>query len=319
MKAGQAPNQGVNIDVSIVVVSWNTCALLKDLLLRLQRITQEGVYPSTELIVVDNGSSDGSAEMVASRYPAVRLEENTENIGFAAACNLGAKMALGRTILFLNPDTQPAAGFISHMLSAIDRDEGVGAVGPKVVDMSGRVQESCRPEPTLLREFWSLFHLNWLYPLSSYPWLGRAASGTRQVDVLEGSCLLVRTEALSDAGGWNEDFFLYGEEVDLCKRLRAKDWTLVWQPRAEVTHFGGASASQAQSANFIRLYSGKIRYFREHRTRGYVLLYKLVLAVAAVSRLLLAPFAAITKPRAARSFFSLAGNYLRLLARLPGL
>jgi GT2 family glycosyltransferase len=141
----------------------------------------------------------------------------------------------------------------------------------------------------------------------------------REVDVLMGACMLIRSEVLDAAGLLDEEFFIYSEEVDLCTRIRRSGWRLFWVPSAEVIHFGGQSTQQVLEDMFLRLYQGKILYFRKHHSKLEVILYKLILFMATLARLALTPIAYLESSAKRREHLDLSRNYRRLLWEIPSL
>ena len=141
----------------------------------------------------------------------------------------------------------------------------------------------------------------------------------RPVEVVQGACLLLRREALGDEELLDPRYFMYSEEVDLCYRIRRRGWQIYWVPMAQVVHYGGQSTRQAAAAMFLRLYEGKILYFRKHDGPMAARLYKMILFVASLARLLVAPLAWLQPPSQRRLNLTLAGHYVQLLKALPRL
>jgi N-acetylglucosaminyl-diphospho-decaprenol L-rhamnosyltransferase len=139
----------------------------------------------------------------------------------------------------------------------------------------------------------------------------------REVDMIQGACLLLRREALDQVGLLDEDYFIYSEEVDLCHRLRQRGWKVYWVPQAQVIHYGGQSTRQVAADMFLRLYQGKVLYFRKHHGRLAAQAYKLILLIAALARLLLSPLAWLERPPLRQQHLALADHYRRLVMALP--
>lgn len=302
--------------ISIVIVNWNT----RDLLLQCLRSIFEGVdsprsnYP--EVIVVDNASTDGSAQAVRKTFPQVNLIENGQNVGFARANNQAITRCQGDYILLLNPDTEVAAGALHALLEFMDRHPEAGAVGPRTLNPNGTLQASAYPAPSLLRELWFLLHLDIIYPFGRYHMEGWSQDDAREVDGLLGACILLRRSALDQVGPLDEDFFMYSEEVDLCYRLREAGWHLYWIPQAEIVHYGGQSTGQVAAEMFAQLYRSKVIYFGKHHGKGKARLYKLVLYLGALPRLLLTPVTWIVPNSYLTRYRRLASNYRRLVLEL---
>lgn len=246
--------------LSIIIVSWNVRELLRACLASLPR--------GAEIIVVDNASADGSADMVRADFPHVQVIANAENRGFTQANNQGLAAAHGQTIFFLNPDTVVHADALAALLAVLDGDPRVGAVGPQLRYGDGTVQSSRRRFPTLLTALCESTPVEWRWrnnPFARrYRMVDRSADVEQDVDWLVGAALLCRRVALDAVGGFDEGFFMYSEELDLCRRLRRAGWRIVYTPRAVITHFEGKSSEQVVAARHIRFHTSRVRYFRKH-------------------------------------------------------
>ncbi|MBN1139088.1 MAG: glycosyltransferase family 2 protein [Anaerolineae bacterium] len=304
------------VALSIVIVSWNTCELLSRCLASIETHPPASPY---EVIVVDNASADGSARMVREGFPWVRLIENDENVGFARANNQGIRGSAGRFTLLLNPDTEVRDGALEILVNFLENHPRTGAAGARLLNPDGTLQPSCHPAPTLAREFWRLFHLDAIYPHARYPMHRWGQDRPRQVEVLQGACLLLRREALEQVGLLDEDYFMYTEEVDLCHRLRRGGWHLYWVPQAQVVHHGGQSTRQAAGEMFLHLYRSKVLFFRKHHGPPAARLYKLLLLAASLARLACNPLAWLLRPRYRSEHLALARHYRQLINTLPGM
>ncbi len=298
---------------SIVIVNWNTKALLAGCLASIAEHPPSGAY---EVIVVDNASTDGSPVMLRDRFPDVTLLVNEENVGFAAANNVGIAQSHGDYILLLNSDTVVRAGALDALLRFMETEPEAGAAGARLINGDGTLQPSCSALPTLLREGMHLFHLDFRQRRMMQRWDTRQP---RPVEVLLGACMLVRRTALEQIGLMDEGYFMYSEEVDYCRRLRDAGWKLYWVPQAEVVHYGGQSTRQVATEMFLRLYAAKLRYFRKHEGARAGQVYKLILLAAALFRLLLLPLALFAPRSKRREQMALAGRYWRLARALPAI
>jgi GT2 family glycosyltransferase len=269
--------------LSIIIISWNTRQDLLDCLASI--MNNPPTYPF-EVLVFDNASADGSAEAVAREYPQLRLEVSPQNLGFGRANNRAASSAKGRYWLLLNPDTIVHSGAVDTLVRYLDSQPRVAAVGPRLVYPDGSLQPSIERLPTLYNEWWRLFHLDLLYPVSQYPQLALSSRQPQRVEVLSGACMLLRADVVRPMGLFDEDYFVYSEEVDLCDRLGQTGWELHRVPEAIVTHKGGQSTRQVADAMFIELYRNKTKFFRKRRGRLAASLYKLILLQAASARYL---------------------------------
>jgi len=310
-----SPIDGARPQVSVVIVSWNTRELLRACLQSLRQAASD-LAGGMEVVVVDNASRDGSAEMVRADFPEVDVVCNTSNRGFAAANNQGIPRTRGQHVLLLNPDTEGTAGFLSTLVSFLEVHPEAGAVGPRVRGSKGEIQVSCYPLPTVTRELWRLLYLDRIRAFGTYPTALFETSAPKRVEAILGACLLVRRDALDDAGLLDEQFFIYTEEIDLCRRLQDRGWHLYWVPQSEIVHHGGASTSQVGRPMFVELYRSKVQYFRKHFGPWGVIGYKAVLAAAALTRVGLASVAIALRPAERPKWRALLTDYSVLLVRL---
>ncbi|MGE0464800.1 MAG: glycosyltransferase family 2 protein, partial [Vicinamibacterales bacterium] len=304
--------------VSVVIVSWNTRELLRACLRSMRQAARE-LNDSLEVVVVDNASHDGSVEMVREEFPEVDVVGNTSNVGFAAANNQGIPRTRGQYVLLLNPDTEGTPGFLATLVGYLDAHPEVGAVGPRVRGSQGELQVSCYPLPTVGREMWRLLHLDRIRAFGTYPATLFDAAAPQRVEAILGACLLVRRAALEGTGLLDEQFFIYTEEIDLCRRLQDQGWQLYWVPGAAIVHHGGASTSQVGRPMFVELYRSKVQYFRKHFGLRGVIGYKAVLAAAALTRVGLASVAMAVQPAKRAKWRALLADYSVLLVRLNAL
>jgi GT2 family glycosyltransferase len=235
------------VDISVIIVNWNTRDTLRDCLMSVYKQTRD---ISFEVIVVDNASSDGSAEMVKREFPEVILLQNNENRGFAAANNIGMAVAQGRYILLLNSDPESAV------------------VGCTVLNPDGTLQHSCFMFPSLLNMFLSSTYLYKLFPKSKFfgreqmTWWDR--KGVREVDVVTGCLMLVRRQAIEQIGLLDERFFMYGEETDWCYRFKQGGWKVLFTPQAEIIHLGGQSSKQTSIEMTLQLRGSILLFIQKH-------------------------------------------------------
>ena len=302
--------------ISIIIVSWNTARFLENCLASIQANPPTSPFESW---VVDNASTDDSPRMVREKFPRVHLIENRENVGFARANNQAIQRCTGKYILLLNPDTLVTSGALQALVAFLDQHPEAGAAGARILNPDGSLQISSHPRPTLPRELWRLFHLDSLSPYAEYPLNKWKTNQGQEVDLLMGACLLLRKEVLDGVGFLDEDYFMYSEEIDLCYRIQRAGWRLFWVPEAEVVHFGGQSTQQAPTEMFLNLYHGKIKYFRKHNGWLAAQIYKLILMIAAVSRLVLAPFVFFEHSSRRQKHLTLVDRYRRLVLALPGM
>lgn len=235
--------RGASCDVSIVIVSFNTREVLRECLTTVQR---ESGGVSCEVIVVDNASRDGSADMVAQAFPWVRLVRGTVNLGFAAANNLAFPLIQGRYVALLNSDAFLRPDALARAVAQMDADPRVGLAGARLVGRDDSWQPSARQFPSLLNDFLALSGLAAKFPSSRF--FGRMDRTwadplqPAEVDWTPGAFSLVRRSVLEHVGYFDERFFLYYEEVDLCRRIRAAGYAIWYWPDVVVVHLGGESS-----------------------------------------------------------------------------
>jgi GT2 family glycosyltransferase len=288
-------------DLSIIIVNWNVRELLRGCLRSVVRDQESGMLTpdpcllTTEVIVIDNASSDGSAAMVAAEFPAVRLVTNGENRGFTGGNNQGINLARGRYVFFLNPDTIVAEGALASMVSYLDEHMDVGVVGPQLCYGDGSLQSSRRRFPTFATALFESTPFAWHWPAN--PWarwyrMEDQKAGDRgqksedkgqEVDWLVGAALMTRWTVLEQVGGFDEGYFMYSEELDWCRRVKPAGWRIVYLPVAQIIHYEGKSSEQAATARHIRFQTSKIRYFRKfHGPRAAGFLRAFILGAFAV-------------------------------------
>jgi GT2 family glycosyltransferase len=230
-----------------------------------------------------------------------------------------AALAHGEYWLLLNPDTVVYPDAIDKLLHHIAERPRVAAVGPRLLNSDGSYQLSIWRQPTLFREWWRLFHLDSIIPLSEYPSSTLNSNLVQRVDVLHGACFLVRRETVQNMALFDEDYFVYSEEIDLCDRLAHAGWELHWVPEAVVIHKGGQSTRQVADAMFIELYRNKTKFFRKRRGRLVAKLYKLILLQAALARYLPVQALRLLRQDTHKQWVDAARQYGLLIAALPGL
>ncbi|MEA3335285.1 MAG: glycosyltransferase family 2 protein [Chloroflexota bacterium] len=286
-------------DLSVIIVNWNTCDFLAQCLESVPggQLSETGLGQHVEVgtrnldievIVVDNASSDGSAEMVRRRFPQVKLIENSRNIGFAMANNQAIAYSRGRYVLLLNSDTVVHSGALQRMVAFMEDHSRAGAVGPRLLNEDGTLQPSVHPMMTPAREFWRLIFLEKLWPLARYQQEQWDTETPRLVDVIKGACLMVRRRALEQTGLLDDRYFMYTEEVDLCYRLARDGWNLCYVPAAVVTHFGEASSRQMAEDMYIQLYRSKLQFFRKFGGAGRARRFKVLVSLAYAPRAMVA-------------------------------
>jgi GT2 family glycosyltransferase len=248
-------------DLSIIIVSWNT----KEYLLNCLRSLSQGEgKDSREIIIIDNGSRDGSGSEVRRLFPAVRLIENDSNLGFAKAVNQGLRVFSGRYALLLNPDTQMKEGTIETLFSFMEAHPEAGAAAAQLLNSDGTRQNSIANFPSLATELFNKRVLRLLFP-ERFPGKERHYAEPIEVDSVIGACMIVRRKALEEVGLLDEDYFLFLEETDWCYRMKKGGWKVYHVPQAEVIHFQGKSAEQDKKRAKVEYDRSRSFFFRKHR------------------------------------------------------
>jgi hypothetical protein len=305
------------VNLSIIIVNWNTQDLTLQCLSSLAEALVSFAPGSVEIIVVDNNSQDNSTTAISAHFPWVRLLVNSSNLGFARANNQAMTVSTGEFVLLLNSDTIVHPAAVVTLMNFMTMHPHAGAAGARLLNPDGSLQPSCSPFPTLGREAWRLFHLDALSPRAIYPMHEWSGTEPRSVDVVQGACMIVRRQALDQTGLFDNDYFMYSEEVDLCLRIKRMGWEIYWVPQAQIVHLGGQSSKQAATKMFLHLYRSKVLFFRKHEGESAACVYKGILAAAAVLRLLSSPLILIESGERRSSRLLFVNNYWALLRSLP--
>lgn len=250
-------------DISIVIVNWNTRDLLRQCL---RSVADEGDSLSLEVFVVDNGSGDGSPEMVKREFANVNLIENRENLGFARACNQALRQARGKAVMLLNSDAKLLPEALGALYRQLNQRLNNGAVGAQLVGEDGSLQNAVDHFPTLVTELGNKSLLKVLFP-QWYP--GKRSGFTEPVEVpsLIGAAMMVRREVLDQVGFLDEDYFFFMEETDWCYRMRRQGWKVIHVPQARIQHLGGGTAKKFSWRSKVEYYRSRYLFFRKHRSR----------------------------------------------------
>lgn len=278
------------MDLSIIILSYNTCELTLNAL--------ESVYMSTgdysyEVIVVDNHSSDDSVERIHEQYPQVQLIINKENVGFSKANNQAMLIAKGRYILLLNSDTIVQSDSLDIMVRFMDDHPQVGASGCKVVLPDGSLDKACRRGfPTPTASFYYAFGFSKLFPsvkrFNQYQLGYLDPDEAYPVDCLVGAFMLVRQEAIQQVGLLDEDFFMYGEDIDWCYRIKQAGWENYYYPLTQITHYKGASSRRKPFKIVYEFHRAMLLFHRKHYRHKYIALVNMMVYVGIFVKLFLA-------------------------------
>jgi hypothetical protein len=249
--------QGSAPDMSVVLVCWNNREYLESCL---QSLFTAGLRCRFDVVVVDNGSTDGSREMLRAGYPAVRQIQNDTNVGLGKASNQGITATRGRYVLLLNNDTLVHGPSLDAMVEFLDAHPEAGAVGGRLINPDGSFQAGYSNFSTLMEEFLVATHLGELL-WKGYP-SHRDCIGVQPVGWLSSACLLLRRSALDKVGLLDEDYFIYGDEADLQYRLREAGYPVYYLPSAATVHYGGRSMDRWRRRKMV--YRGKMLFYRKN-------------------------------------------------------
>ncbi len=277
------------LDLSIVIVNWNTQHVIIECL--------ESVYAHlgelhAEVIVIDNASTDNSVNEIIIKFPQVTLIANDTNRGFAGANNQGMKLATGRFVLLLNPDTVVLDDAFTKSIEYANDNPDVGVVGCQVMESSDSIQRTCFRYPSILNTFLWLSGAVTFKPLSRIA--GRAAYGPwdrrneREVDVVSGMFMLVRREALEQVGLMDEEYFVFAEEADWCYRFNKAGWRCMFAPVGRILHVDGGSKSTNQTSvrMYVQLQKSSLRFHRKQLGLVHWMLCKLLFITTMSIRML---------------------------------
>ena len=233
-----------------------------------------------EIIVVDNNSSDGSPEVVERDFPSVRLIRSGGNLGFAKANNIGMRLSKGRYLGLINSDVEVLGNCIGRLLEYCERHPEAGMIGPRVIGGDRELQRSCRGFPTVWNMFCRALALDAFFPhykaFSGYSLRHWPQDCARTVDILTGCFWLARRRAVEQVGLLDESFFMYGEDMDWCKRFWDIGWKVVFVPSAEAVHYGGVSSSNAPVRFYIEKQRADLQDRKKHHSRLAVACYFLI-------------------------------------------
>jgi len=227
------------LHLSIIIVNWNSKDVLRDCLCSIRKNVTDVEY---EIIIVDNNSNDGSVEMVEAEFSECILIKNLQNLGYGKANNQGIMRAKGKYVLILNPDTVVLSGAVEEMCRFLEENHSIGACGPKILDSDFKPFQPMIYDPTLWELFGKDTFLRKLFPELCMPRYSFPLD-RKMVQRLSGCCFLARKEALTSAGFFNEEMFLFFEEADLFFRLRGEGWTVYYLPDLSIVHLHGKSVS----------------------------------------------------------------------------
>ncbi len=276
--------------LSVCIVSLNTCSYLQDCL----RSLAENTSVDYEVIITDNGSTDGTQAMLAAQFPRVRLVQNQQNEGYTRPMNQALQLGRGRFLAQLNPDTVILPGAFDTLIAFLEVTPQAGICGPKVLNRDYTLQKPCRrgePRPWAVLSYF--LGLATLFPKSplfgEYLMSYKDENETHTVAGVSGSCMLIRREVVHNIGYLDERFFAYQEDADYCFRARQAGWKVYYHPQARIVHFGGMGGSRVQPFRSIyEWHRSYYLYYRKNLAQDYFFLFNWLYYLAMGAKLALA-------------------------------
>lgn len=280
------------MDLSIIIVNWRSADYLKICLESLYK-TVNGINFEFEVLVIDNASYDGSADIVTQKYKSARFIQSKENLGFSRANNRAFRESNGKLVLFLNPDTEIIGNSLVIMAQALKTLPRAGAVGATLLNSDLSLQTSCiQPFPTVLNQVLDVEFLRKRFPMFRL-WGMRelfTCNGEPSiVDVVSGACIMVKRDVFAAVGMFSNDYFMYTEDVDLCYKIKKAGYYVYFVPKARVIHHGGKSSGRNEISHFheVLMRESMARFIRKRRGHAAEKRYRIALSVSALARLAL--------------------------------
>lgn len=285
--------------LSIVIVNWKTKELTAAAIASVFEQTKALLF---EVILIDNNSADGSVETLRALFPQITIVENNANLGFGKANNQGMRLAKGQYIMLLNSDTVVLDHALEKMVAYLDEHPDVMMVGPKVLNADHTFQHACRRMlPTPASSFYHLFGLVKIFRrnarVNAYKGYNREPNITEPVEALSGAAMMFRRPVFEVTGGFDERFFMYGEDLDLCKQVFDHGWKTMFVHTAEIIHYGGASSKKRRTKSIVNFYEAMWLYYEKHWGTKHSVFLKAVVWLGIKTRLGLALLKNIFKSR----------------------
>ncbi|MBP6859503.1 MAG: glycosyltransferase family 2 protein [Candidatus Magasanikbacteria bacterium] len=265
--------------LSVILVNWKTKELTKDAIASVLKETKGFDF---EIIVIDNNSADGSVEMIKAEFPQVVLIANTENVGFGKANNQGLKIAKGDYLMFLNTDVVVLDGALNKLVSYLDSHIDTMMVGPRLLNRDLSFQHACRRMlPNPINSFFHLFGLTKIFKqnkvINNYKQFASDPEITGPTQALSGAAMMFRRQVYQELGGFDEMFFMYGEDLDFSKRVFDKGWKTVYVSDARIIHFGGQSSGKRRVQSLVNFYESMWLYYKKHFYSQYNILFNFII------------------------------------------
>ncbi|MEH2256939.1 glycosyltransferase family 2 protein [Nostoc sp.] len=255
-------NQQQPISVSIILVNYNGAEVLPDCLNSIEKFID---IPNYEIIVVDNASSDSSVELIAENFPKVNLFKQAKNRGFGVGNNAGAKFARGEFLFLLNTDTVLTSNILPHLIELMQADPKVAIIGPKLLNPDGSLQISVSPALGIKGEYQARkMHQSYLN-ISQQNLIEQKFKEIQEVDIIVGAAFFIRSSLFYKLGGFDENFFMYFEESDLCQRVQYQGYKIIYTPHVSLIHLQGHSIEKSANTMAIEYRRSQIYYYQKHR------------------------------------------------------
>lgn len=279
----------VPCDISIIIVNWNSHEYTRQCIGSIQKNT---IGLSYEIIVVDNASYDGIQDLIGEEFPKVKFIQSTTNIGFAKANNLGASYASGKYLLFINPDTVPVGNAVGVLFEKARELKNAGAIGARLLNSDMSVQTSCIQRfPTIFRQIFFadivLVRLKNIKYFGISPLFHRTENPV-PVEAVSGACICIRKNVFDEVGGFSGEYFMYSEDVDLCRKLINNNYVNYYIDCAEIIHYGKSSSRKVEKqSNFsiVMTREAIYKYLSKFEGYWYAKIYKIVLMLNALFRI----------------------------------
>lgn len=273
------------VDVSIVIVNWNTRDLLIDCIYSIESTIRKHSF---EIIVVDNASTDGSVEAVNNIFQNVNVIKNDKNLGFAKANNIGLRLSIGRYYCLVNSDIIALKDSLDSLINFLDSHHHVGAIGPLTYNEFFHYRPNCRDFPNLKTALVEAFFIDKVPLLSNF--LGGRLlkslplDSPSEIDVLSGCFFCFRSDLCNSIGLLDENFFIYGEDKDYCKRIKNKGFSIIFYPLAKVIHIAGASSSKSPIRFQKEMLKSNTIYWKKHYNKRIYKLFKIITIIHYMNR-----------------------------------
>ncbi len=278
------------MDLSVVIVNYQTFELTRDTINSILKYS----YPfSYEIIVVDNASKDNSLDKLKNYFKdSVKFISSKQNNGFAAGNNQGLKLASGKYVLLLNSDTVVWENTLEDIYNFMEDNLGVGACGCRVLLDDGSLDKACkRSFPNIKNSFYRLFHIPTNSSKDNYNLDNLPDDGIHEIECLTGAFMFIRQKCLNSIGLLDETFFMYGEDIDLCYRIKQDNWKIMYYGKARITHFKGASSKKQKSKLIYEFYRAMYIYYKKHLASNTSILTNLIvylgIAILCILKLIL--------------------------------